>query len=361
MERDESKRIDFLIDFFGQDRVIKIARMSKAVNTDSRVVPSLHISLTDHCFNKCITCGHWHREDKKELPSHELNRLIRLAAKNGLESICFTGGDPFAYGQLNEVLTCCQANGVRYGLVTGCGDPAAARYDLLANAEWIRVSFDAANEATYKRVRGGSLNLRNVHSNIRKLSDIGANVQLGITISRHNVHELPGIFDTALIMAESGRISRVDARTVYSSSKDSMASKADLSAVMPHMVYYKRELLRHGAESNIEANRVLISGKAKKCFAARYQRFIDADGTVYPCCVMAGDTLKAGISSAALGNILDRTVPIDQCWDTICGKAYAWSKQYGDCLPKACNVDCPARLDAINAVAGELCTHKDFF
>src|SRR5579883_97485 len=84
----------------------QVIRYIDAVKYGWRTFPvGLHLSLTDHCYNKCITCGHWVRPNKRRYPLSPLLRLLNFGKERGLESVVYTGGDPFAYGpELNTVM-----------------------------------------------------------------------------------------------------------------------------------------------------------------------------------------------------------------------------------------------------------------
>src|SRR4030067_1172532 len=161
----------------------KIARYLDSLKYGWRKIPpSLQIGITDHCFNKCIMCGHWQRPNKSVLAWHDLMSFLAQAKGNGLESVCYSGGDPFTYYAINDVMEWHMNNDIKFGFITGGYVPSSIDMSLLKCAQWVRVSLDAIGCDAYANIRGGVL-FSEVDNSIKSMIRYGVNVELGITIT----------------------------------------------------------------------------------------------------------------------------------------------------------------------------------
>jgi GTP 3',8-cyclase len=75
------------------------------VDTYGRRISSLRMSLTNRCNLKCIYC---HNEGEKdsgaEITVDEIARLVRIAAKYGVDRVKFSGGEPLLRKDLEDIL-----------------------------------------------------------------------------------------------------------------------------------------------------------------------------------------------------------------------------------------------------------------
>ena len=75
------------------------------VDPYGRKVSSLRMSLTNRCNLKCIYC---HNEGEqgsgKEITVDEVARIVRVAAKFGVNKVKFSGGEPLMRTDLEDIL-----------------------------------------------------------------------------------------------------------------------------------------------------------------------------------------------------------------------------------------------------------------
>src|SRR4030065_170754 len=256
----------------------KIARYLDSLKYGWRKIPpSLQIGITDHCFNKCIMCGHWQRPNKSVLAWHDLMPFLAQAKGKGLESVCYSGGDPFTYYAINDVMEWHMNNDIKFGFITGGYVPSSIDMSLLKCAQWVRVSLDAIGCDAYANIRGGGL-----------------------------------FIDDDLLMAYRG--------------------KFDAAGI------------EHNLQSNYDVHQIITH-----CYACQYQWFIAANGSVYPCCLVAGDT-EQGDNLPPLGTIWDKGI-----WE----KALEFSKAP---LTLYCKQSCMLqRLVDINIQVEAGLNNKHFF
>ena len=299
-------------------RTAKIARYIPIVAASTAPI-SIQVALTDACFNRCIGCGHPQRQQKTMRAEEWLGFLSSLS---GVESVCYSGGDPMAYRQFNVVMSWHIEHSLPFGAtITGYVPPYIDTM-LLSRAAWVRVSLDAVDEALYERVRGKTP-LFKVFDGIDKMLAAGVHVGLGITLHPENEAHYPEV----LRWAEGRGITDIDARYAYPASNPAWPDASlDARGVMPF----------------------------NRCAAALYQMYIDSDGSAYPCCVTAGDTRSAA-QGAALGNVLTES------WASVWAAARSYSQVTRDKLPEICRTSCVQRLSEINYIAEQAPAGQSFF
>ena len=324
----------------------RILRYADAVAWDSRAVPpSLHIALTDQCWNQCKICGHWERKDKTDIDINELSQFITECEKHNLETVCFTGGDPLRYSCFNRIAHMCSEWGIDYGIVTAGWKPSWINMDTLRRARWVRCSIDAVGEEHYRAVRGGSLRWKTLEASLNKMAAEGVNLQVFTTISKHNVNYLADLY--SWLYDNRYMFSEFRARPAYK--HGGCSDSVNSVQVMKILGRYQQEL------DNAElVQRQFTPVPFEHCQAVKYQWFISAKGNIYPCCITAGDTESAS-----------RVEPIGHITDGI-GNLYnaalQWSCIGYDSLPDVCRKECVPRFNAINTMlTNDYLLEKNFF
>lgn len=300
-------------------RTAKIARYLPMVRGGRHGVPiSLQVSLTDACFNRCIMCDHPSRPIKT-IPLESWLRFLHTTARHGIESICYSGGDPMAYRDFNRVMGFHIDLNMAFGLTITGIVPSWIDLEQMAKAAWVRVSLDAITPEVYDRVRGLSP-IGKVLDGIDRMQQAGVKVCLGITLHTENEADLPNV----LAYAADRGITDIDVRHVYPDS-------------LPSQPTHDRHIQPF-----------------QHCHASLYQLYINSDGAVYPCCMTAGDT-RAEAQGAALGNILT------DHWSDVWSRVVSYSRKDLADLPQVCRTCCVQRLSEINAVGDAAPSGPSFF
>jgi MoaA/NifB/PqqE/SkfB family radical SAM enzyme len=287
-------------------------------------------------------CGHWKRKQKEYLYFEAFERFVNRLADRGLQTICFSGGDPLAHPHINDFMNYCVENYFDFGLVTAGFVPDEVDEETLSNAKWVRISLDAIDYDLYEKIRGGGVNLREVHYGLLTYLEIGVEVQLGITAHKYNIDHIPLIID-----AMSGYpIKRIDIRPVYKHSKDLYPTEEQIKNLMAN-----KWVNREGV--NTDSFYFQIK-PVNRCWASLYQWFIRSNGDVYPCCIIAGDTENKPKKSICFGKISEKI-------DDIYERAHKFSQSRSkDCL-KICNRDCIERFWTINDIVEDVCQGEGYF
>lgn len=285
--------------------------------------PSLHIAVTDHCFNQCPMCGHWRRKKKASLLLMDLRKFLVEPIALGLQTICYTGGDPMAWNDINGLLryhNLAAGAGIDFGIVTGGYVPDTVEIDYLAKARWVRVSLDAVGEPMYELCRGG-VTFKAVDTSIRRMLEAGVNVELGVTVHKDNINHIGAIY----AYADEHNIDVVDVRAAY----------------------------KHSANMLSPIQKLFTPKPVEACYASLFQLFIDAYGFVYPCCIMAGDT-EAEPRMRHIAHISEGASKVQKCAEAFSTIGFRGVKDI-------CNQICIERLNTINVVMARNHNEKDFF
>jgi len=301
-------------------RTAKIARYWPIVANGALGQPiSIQVALTDSCFNRCIGCGHPLRVQRKMTAAQWLTFITGL---DRVESVCYSGGDPMAFREFNAVMHWHLDAKVAYGMTITGYVPPYIDMDLMRQAAWVRVSLDAVTPEVYEKVRGATP-VYKVLESIDAMLAAGVNVSLGVTLHPDNEDEYANV----QAYATAKGITDVEARYAYPNSNP------------------------RWPDATLEQRGVL---PFNNCHAALYQLYIDSDGSVYPCCITAGDT-RDGPTAYSLGNIF--TQPWPEIWQTVC----EYSKLDIRLLPDVCRTCCVQRLSEINHVCGTMPQGQSFF
>lgn len=69
-------------------------------------ISSAYVHVTDNCNLHCVGCYSFkeNRNDKKDLPTDEIKRILKILVDNGVWTIVISGGEPFLRDDLSEIL-----------------------------------------------------------------------------------------------------------------------------------------------------------------------------------------------------------------------------------------------------------------
>ena len=306
---------------------------------------SIQVAITDYCFNQCEMCGHWKRENKRHMPIDIWKDRLKKMQDRGLTSVCYSGGDPMMYPYLNELMDWHINNNLKFTIITAGFVPKKIDLALLKESKWVRISLDALDDKIYKYSRGGSLTPSMIKQSIEEMKKHKVNIQFNLAAHQYNVYDLMHVFDYALEIP----VTKITIKPVIHE------QALELS---PSQESYLTMLCKHFGQlydrAKIEHNLVSLPMKYEKidrCFACLWQHFIMPDGSVYPCCLMAGDTEAHG-NCKAIGNIFS-----DNLLDIWINMKYFSMME----LPQYCHANCLERHRYINNLVYRYWNQIHFF
>lgn len=166
--------------------------------THSGAGPVVVWSVTRSCNLKCMHC-YANSENKKyegELDTEEALRLIDQMAEMKVPVILFSGGEPLARPDIFQLAEYAIGKGIRITFSTNGTliDETAARRIKELGVGYVGISLDGVGEVhDYFRNRTGAFEL--AMRGVRNCISQGQKVGLRFTMNRHNIAQLPLIFE----------------------------------------------------------------------------------------------------------------------------------------------------------------------
>ena len=166
----------------------------------------IHVRLkpTNRCTHKCYYCCY--RTDKlylsqcfrdnDEIPQDKMKEIITDFGRMQVKAVTLSGGgEPLYYPYFIETIKGLSAAGVKIGVLTN-GSLLKGKTALVLGeeADWVRISMDAANPDTYAKTRNVSVKeFNNICTNIYNFSkNMKKRCQLGVhfIVTRVNCREI---------------------------------------------------------------------------------------------------------------------------------------------------------------------------
>jgi radical SAM protein len=154
--------------------------------------------VTRACALACLHCRAeaQPRRDPRELTTAEGYRLIDQAVEIGRPILVLTGGDPLMRPDIYDLA----AYAVERGLRTALSPSATRRVTRGALQRFkdlgiamVHISLDGAGAAVHDRFRGVAGSYARTIAILHDVTDLGLPLQVGTTVTRHNVDTLPAI------------------------------------------------------------------------------------------------------------------------------------------------------------------------
>lgn len=185
------------------------------IGEGKRIAPIyVRIKPTNYCNHKCYYCSYAdhvlglrdsvNRQD--QIPWKKMEEILFDLADMGVKAVTFSGGgEPLVYPHIVESMESILKNGIDLSIITNGHLLNEERAEVLANAKWVRISFDSANAETYAKVRQLPLEaFHEVCENIRRFSKIKKkDCELGINfvINHENADQ---VYEMARMVKELG-------------------------------------------------------------------------------------------------------------------------------------------------------------
>ena len=268
----------------------------KMVDSYGRKVTGLRIALTPRCNLNCTYCHHEGEvKPDGEISDEMVASVARAAAKLGVRSIKFTGGEPLLRHDLaglirempQELNLSLTTNGILLA--------EQARSLAIAGLDRVNVSLDSLDPETYMAITGGQEgDLEKVLAGIDAALDAGlVPIKLNIVVLKENEAEIPDLIDFCRkkgLIAQliqlldlkhqgiSGDIDAIERR---------LAEQAD--SVHTREMHRRRKYFIDGAE--VEIVRPMDNTE----FCANCTRLrVTSDGKIKPCLLRSDNLVDIG-------------------------------------------------------------------
>lgn len=195
---------------------LKIFAHAQALNDigDGKRIAPIYIRIkpTNYCNHKCYYCSYAdhalglrdsvNRQD--QISWEKMQEIISDISDMGVKAVTFSGGgEPLVYPHIVEAMQKILDAGIDLSIITNGQLLKGERAQVLADAKWVRISFDSANAETYAKIRQLPLKaFDEVCDNISKFSKIkSGNCELGVNFVIN--HENAGqAYDMAKMLKE---------------------------------------------------------------------------------------------------------------------------------------------------------------
>lgn len=272
---------------------------------------SMQINLLNECTSKCESCRRY-KWPKDILEYGKLKELI-IECKNhyDLETIIFSGGDPICYPDLEKAMQLCHDNAISFSLITTLITNDVGRLAMIASmAERIHVSLDAADNETYKAVRGVNA-FENVAKNVAYVQSIRKQlnkqpIRFSMTVSNINYLKAQEVYDFA-------KKYDCSINFYYLHTWDEMKLTPSQQLVFQKIMVdvmddaKQHNITTNAAEFLLEGHNVDNSNEGcKRCRVSYIHCAVNADGSIFPCCKLFNENAEYEDSiKYACGNIHD--------------------------------------------------------
>jgi radical SAM protein with 4Fe4S-binding SPASM domain len=127
----------------------------------SKLIRSIDLEITRNCNLKCSQCINGQKIIKDEIPFPVLIRALGRLCENGLEEVSITGGEPFMYLRVFELIKYLHAKSVQVRILTNATLLTSKKCKEIKNlVSEIGISVDGINAKSNDYVRGkGTFNL----------------------------------------------------------------------------------------------------------------------------------------------------------------------------------------------------------
>jgi radical SAM protein with 4Fe4S-binding SPASM domain len=227
------------------------------------------IHITNRCNAKCYYCSS-NCKDSKEMNLPKIKQAMKFISLIGCKAVYFSGGgEPTVSKHFEHAVDWAHDYGLETGLITN--GVISKSWDKM---KWVRISIDAAEPKTYKKIKGVD-KFDNVINNIQRVQNKYLTIGLQVVVNKYNEKNL---CDTVYKLSELP-VSYVNVRPI--------------EGLLPTI--YSQRVIEQIMELR-DMPKVMISEKwfierqYKTCHASEFVLTIDPRGNVYQCCHVVGNT-----------------------------------------------------------------------
>ena len=170
------------------------------LKADANILPFLTFPLTKSCNFRCVYCGTGGELSASRCETQDFNKLkekIIIAHRLGIRKFRLTGGEPFLYPHIKELLYFFNELGV-YTLVNTNGSLVAKNKDLIENLESnivFAASLDSLKPEIFESIVNRENQYNNVIEGIKILSSCDKLLRINMVVSRLNYEEVWDIIE----------------------------------------------------------------------------------------------------------------------------------------------------------------------
>ncbi len=229
--------------------------------------------ITRACALACVHCRAEAipQRDPRELTTAEAMQVLDQIVEIGRPILVVTGGDPMMRRDVFEILEGAAARGLKVGFSPSATPllrrPAIERVRD-AGVDMVHISLDGSRPEVHDAFRQVDGAFARTMEILRDVREVGLPLQVGTTVSRHNIDDLPAIAETVaaagvtvwsvFFLVPTGRAQQ-DAMLSSREHEDVLQWLAELSERVPFRVrttaaqHYRRVLIQRARARQSEA------------------------------------------------------------------------------------------------------------
>jgi MoaA/NifB/PqqE/SkfB family radical SAM enzyme/glycosyltransferase involved in cell wall biosynthesis len=256
------------------------------------------------CNLKCSFCDLW--DNPQEMPWASAVALLDQAAAIGTKTLVITGGEPFLYKPLFDLVAAAKARGMGVNITTN-GTLIQKRWEDLVGSglDSLSISIDG-KQATHEQLRGQKGCYNRAMKGLEAVrAQGGIDLSIYMVVTRENVDEISAVFDLAqekgvgfdfwpVNDAEEHYLRTETERKAYRRAVEHVAAQDP--AVADRIAFYEAGLTYHASGLG-----------AVRCLGLVDQYGVTFTGDLIPCCVWGKDGL-------VVGNVFE--TPLAELWES---------------------------------------------
>ena len=157
--------------------------------------------VTKGCNLRCIHCRATATElmSPTDLPTEKAKAIIDQIAAFANPILVLSGGEPLYRRDIFELASYATSKGIRVALATNgtLVDKTIAQKIVDAGVKRVSISLDGSNAKTHDAFRGIPGAFDTALQGLKNLRELGMGVQINMTVTRHNAHQLPEVLELA--------------------------------------------------------------------------------------------------------------------------------------------------------------------
>lgn len=293
------------------------------------------IKITERCNHRCPKCEYWKIKTPKDIPLVEVYQFVKRCKELGAGILKITGGEPFLYPHLENVLSFCHNVDLDVGITTNgtaiFSNTLILKHEALVQ---IAVSIDSFDHKYYEAVTGVSGTYKKLLKGLELIFSVsGENIKVAqVVIDATIIQRLPSL-KKLLFEFPFDALSFIPLLAQAGSSKAQWYKNSVEDAVQ-HMSKWATERGIDVWRTSVDALTCSIDIDSIPCYTSMMSVVACVDG-VHPCCThLAAKNLP--ICSLA-----------DFCKDALTWKAWRFKALTMSRLP--CSVYCYGADLAVSA------------
>jgi radical SAM protein with 4Fe4S-binding SPASM domain len=253
---------------------------------------ALDVYLTNACNLRCKFCFNLDREDAPRIPLDSICAILKAAYDRGHRYVSITGGEPFLYKQVFDVIQYAHDLGYWINILSHGGLLNSEKINKLKQF-WrlrVRISLDGPDRATHDPLRGSGT-FDSTMEKIGLLVNHGVNVGIGATISEQNIQTVKDIFQlcvdkkvTFIRFSPVARVKKGKAATVSALLHERLLETIiELTINNQHLIDIPHNIA-------IDLNLAISTLTTRRCMAGKRFFGITPDQKVLPCPLLVEHT-----------------------------------------------------------------------